>query len=299
MTGQILGPHGHDFTPIAESLRAFGDEEVIFVPNPGNAGDALIDLGTYQFFDRIGLRYRLGDHAGTFPGRVVVFAGGGALIEAYPGSDAFLRRNHPVCKALVLLPHTVRAYPDLLAEMDERCTLFSRERASRDYLARHCTRARLAQCHDLAFFVSGPAIAAESWHPQRLRESGLTGAWLRMALKFLGLSLIAPATLSILRGDVERTDVALPRRNYDLSVLFSSNDMSRGGCANSVKAVSWVLRRFRRIATNRLHMAVLAAILGKPVRMLDNSYGKNRGIYEDSMRDFFPDVTFVQNGVAA
>ena len=293
MAKPVLGPHGHDFTALATCLQSFGDEEIIFVPNPGNAGDALIGLGTFQFFDRIGLRYRLGEVGDTFPGKVVIYAGGGALIDAYPGSDRFFRRNHPVCKALVLLPHTVRAYPDLLAAMDERCILFAREAESHAYLTRHCTRAQVRLCHDMAFFLSPASIRAERWSLAHLRKHGLLAPWLRMVIKFGLLAKIRSATLSIVRTDVEKTALAVPSRNYDLSVFFNSDDKTRPGCANTAKVLSHVFSAYRQIETNRLHMAILGALLGKTVRMFDNSYGKNRAIYDQSIRDFFSKVTFI------
>ena len=295
MAEPVLGPHGHDFTALATCLQGFGKAELIFVPNPGNAGDALIDLGTYQFFERIGLRYRLGDYRDTFPGEVVIYAGGGALIEAYPGSDSFFRRNHPVCKALVLLPHTVRAYPDLLAAMDERCHLFAREAESHAYLTRHCPRAQVGLCHDLAFFLSPASIRAEPWNLAHLHKHGLFGPWLRMAIKFGLQAKIRSATLSAFRTDVEKTGLALPPGNHDLAVFFNSDDKSRPGCANTAKVLSRVFSAYRQIDTNRLHMTILGAILGKPVRMFDNSYGKNRAIFDQSIRGVFPKVTFIQD----
>ena len=218
---------------------------------------------------------------------------GTALIDAYPGSDAFFRRNHPVARALVLLPHTVRAYPDLLAAMDARCILFAREAESHAYLTRHCPRAQVGLCHDLAFFLSPASIRAESWSLAHLRQNGLLGPWLRMAVKFGLVARARSATLSIFRDDAEKTAIPLPPGNCDLSVFFNSDDKSRPGCANTAKVLSQVFRPYRQIDTNRLHMAILAALSGKAVRMFDNSYGKNRAIYEHSIRDVFPGVSFL------
>lgn len=52
------------------------------------------------------------------------------------------------------------------------------------------------------------------------------------------------------------------------------------------------MRQFHQIETNRLHIAVLGAILGIPVTMLDNSYGKNQDVYDASIKDYFSNVTF-------
>lgn len=48
----------------------------------------------------------------------------------------------------------------------------------------------------------------------------------------------------------------------------------------------------RRVFTDRLHVAILSAILGKDTFLYPNSYHKNRGVYEFSLRKF-PNVRFV------
>lgn len=295
-TGAVIGPHGHDYSRLARCLKRFGDEEVIYIPNKGNAGDALIALGTFLFFDAIGLRYRVGERGESYPGRVVVFAGGGALVDVYPNSDAVLRRNHAVCKALIVLPHSVRAYPGLLAELDERCTIFSREQPTNAYLRAHCTRAVVDHCHDLAFFASEADIIAEPWDAALLLEPTRRLSWLKMFLKFAAVSRFRTSTLNIFREDSEKTDVPLPAYNFDLSRYFTVGDMSRRCSAQAVKMARLTMRQFATVRSNRLHMAVLGGILGKDVAMYDNSYGKNSSIFVESIGDYFPNVTFIDSG---
>jgi len=49
-----------------------------------------------------------------------------------------------------------------------------------------------------------------------------------------------------------------------------------------------------KVITDRLHVAILAAILGKETVLLPNSYYKNRGVYEFSLSKY-PNVKFVSN----
>jgi exopolysaccharide biosynthesis predicted pyruvyltransferase EpsI len=51
---------------------------------------------------------------------------------------------------------------------------------------------------------------------------------------------------------------------------------------------------YDEVGTNRLHVAIGAALLGKRVRFHPNSYFKNRAVYEFSMADRFPDVEWVE-----
>lgn len=294
MTERILGPHGHDFTPVAEALAPFMGEEIVFIPGPGNAGDALINLGTYAFLDRIGARYMRGDRSRTYAGRVVLHCGGGALVDVYPGGEDILRRHHDTARALILLPHTVRAHGDLIARMDGRCTLFAREAESLDYLRAHRGAARVARAPDMALALSDSDIQAEPWSLRRLLDPEIRGPWLRMVAKFL-LHARRDPVLRALRFDVEARG-PVPADSMDLTWFFSPGDMSRAHCATAIKAIRLVTAAHERVETDRLHMAILAAIMGKPVTMIDNSYGKNSAMFRASIAGRFPHVRFRHDG---
>lgn len=47
---------------------------------------------------------------------------------------------------------------------------------------------------------------------------------------------------------------------------------------------------YGEIRTNRLHVGIVGALLGKRVVLHDNSYGKNRAVWEHSLAGRFPDV---------
>lgn len=282
-------------------LRSSPGERVVFVPNPGNAGDALINLGAYEFLRANGIDWEPGHPDRTYPGRIVVFSGGGGMVELYRGSDLFFRRNHPVCKELVLMPHTVRGYADMISAMDARCHLFAREAQTLSFLREHVRGAHVHSGHDMAFFLSDATIAAQKWDWTFLSRPEIRRSWSKMVMKILFSLKMRDHVLHVLRRDEEATAVDIPTNNFDLSALFSSGHMfkepqghmSPGICASTIKTLRLLIRSAQRVETNRLHVTVLSAIVGTPVAMLDNNYGKNRGIYEHSIRDYFPNVAFV------
>ena len=52
------------------------------------------------------------------------------------------------------------------------------------------------------------------------------------------------------------------------------------------------LSKFAEVNTNRLHVGIAAALLGKTVNLYRGSYHKIAGVYDFSMRDKFNNVTY-------
>ena len=67
-------------------------------------------------------------------------------------------------------------------------------------------------------------------------------------------------------------------------------DISKRG---SFKDFVSIIANADRVYTDRLHVAILAAILGKETLLIGNRYHKNRGVYEYSLRRF-PWVSYVE-----
>lgn len=94
-------------------------------------------------------------------------------------------------------------------------------------------------------------------------------------------------TLLAFRGDREsttpfiETTIDPPTRVRDISVA----EESFAGFCNAAAGAS-------EIYTDRLHVAILGAMLDKPVSFFGNSYHKNRGVYDYSLSDN-PNITFV------
>lgn len=46
---------------LVEFLKKYENKDIIYIPNPGNAGDSLIAYGTITLFKKIGLNYKIGE----------------------------------------------------------------------------------------------------------------------------------------------------------------------------------------------------------------------------------------------
>lgn len=289
---KFSGPHGHSYNELVACIKNFQGERVVFVPNPGNAGDSLINLGIYRMLDELGITYTVGNHAGSYPGQVIFHGGGGSLVPHFPGSDTFFRNNHPVCRQLVIFPHTIRSYSDMISEMDDRCHIFTREDKSFDYVVRHAKQARVYKTHDMAFMLDKNYIHSLPWDFPALRKKGLLRSWIVMLLKLKATARLRDSTLHAFRTDDESNDIPLHPLNYDVSRLFSTGSMSPQFCMNAAKAMLNAISSFRSVETDRLHVSILSAIAGLPITMNDNSYGKNYDVYNFSIRDYFSNLTF-------
>ena len=61
---------------ISKYLSALKDKEIIYIPNPGNVGDALIAYATLQLFKKLKLNYKIGRHDETYKNELLVYGGG-------------------------------------------------------------------------------------------------------------------------------------------------------------------------------------------------------------------------------
>lgn len=296
-----IGPHGHDYSEIYRLIKSFSGQTIVCIPNAGNAGDAFINLGMYQLLEATGVEWEIGLRDLSYPNRVIVHSGGGSLVDEYPGADAFIQRNHAICHALILLPHTVRGHIRLLQSLSSNCHLFARERNSFNFIKEHAIGgARTYIGHDMAFVLEKSMINKLPISIRFLLHKDIIFSWPITIIKIM-LTRIYTKKLSVIRIDSESTDLAIPHKNFDLSTLFSSGHlfgtslyMSPGSCASTAKAFSIILQVFDIIETNRLHVAIMSAIFGSTVTMRDNSYGKNRDVFLHSINDYFYNVNFVE-----
>ena len=287
------------FQDLERFLSGMGPKPFVFIPNPGNAGDSLIAYATFRLFEKLSLQYEIGDHRAVYPGRVLVYSGGGNLVDYYPQANRFLQANHSVCKMLVVLPHTVRSYEETLSKLGPNCFIFCREQPSYEFVKRHATHAICHLSHDVALSTDFNCLRGETqlvfpWRTQRpdVRKFELKRT-LKTALYRLK-NVRSPRSLNAYRTDPERTDITIPRANIDIShvcrlpLLADTIDIARHASVRMMQIVD----RFTVVRTNRLHVAILAGILGKFVELYDNCYGKNRAVYEHSLRNRFENITW-------
>jgi exopolysaccharide biosynthesis predicted pyruvyltransferase EpsI len=279
-------------TEVEKLLHSLRGERAVFVPNPGNAGDSFLACVTYQLFTKLGLTYEPGNLSEVYPDRVVICGGGGNLVRPYRDVADFLERNMGRWRQLVILPHTIRAYEETLSRLDFNSFVFCRERPSFEFVTRVAPRARTFLSQDIAFTCDFAKIRRQA------NDRSLSALNILYRVKrFLNVGGYQAANvrrkfgvLNAFRTDVERTTIDIPCSNIDLSIAFGTGDMSPAGSLHTTSRLIKFIDQFHTIRTNRLHVGIMSAMLGKEVHLYDNSYGKNRDVFIHSMRDRFPNV---------
>lgn len=287
---------------LRESLLAIPGRRpgrVMYVPNEGNAGDALIAAGTWQFFDDLGLApgyvKKLKD---IRDGDALIYAGGGNLVPEYQSAQWFLERCLDVdIDSALVLPHTIKGHEALLARLDERFTLACRDLASLDRVRQTGTRARLLFAPDMALYIDVPRLnrtceaykgAAFWWlmaHHNRLLP------YLRWRFKLANRVPPKHGRLDVIRVDAEAVAEHPGDRRWDMSNLYGSKFKLREESDLISRDFLKFFGQLDSVRTNRLHCGVAAALMGCEVTYLDNSYGKISAVY-DAWMSHLDSVTF-------
>ncbi len=287
------------------------DEKIYFYPNPGNAGDSLIACATFQFFEKHNVNYEIvadGNFDGT--GKTVVYGGGGNFGGEESRAGRFVRKYKDSVKNLVFMPHTIFGAEELLASLKENTYLVCRERVSYEFVSKHASTANVFLHDDIVFQADVNALLREkpsvNFIPYLLRESksklkagsnydfglslnGFLTYNFHRAKKKLGLTSKGKV-LQAFRVDVERTSDVVPPGNVDLSAVLELSSCQKSLAELSCYSFLSEINAFEEVYTDRLHIGIAAALLGKRVKLYANNYYKIRAIYEYSIKDKFPNV---------
>lgn len=233
-------------TALAALLR--GINSVSYVANKGNAGDALIAAATQQTLETLGI-----DVVPEAP--VILVAGGGALIPRYDCLSRVIARI-PRDRRVIIGPSTVVGF-DMLRQFPN-LILLAREEMTHALAKAAGVTSML--CHDAAFsFDYSPWLGAED----------------RNSLD----------RLSAFRTDDESLGCLLPDGNLDLSAQ-AGGWWQLHNCHLQARRFVSTINRYRKVDTDRLHIAIAAAKLGKRVRFHPGNYHKNRVVFAASLAGF-------------
>jgi hypothetical protein len=273
-SGRLCAPEElrRPFAELAEALlHAAGDREVIFLQNCGNYGDSLIRYGTIRFFEDIGLRYREFDMMNRkqkamalWEGIVdrhtdqslFVYSGSGAWSYDCTGGLTNVHRQFAANPNIFVLPTTFQ-YFGLPGDIP----VFVRDRFESWKVV---PQARF--CHDMAFYL---ALVA----PDRLLANRVTPS------RELGL---------FFRTDNEA-------RDHGLASLSGNVDISALGIHSSdPREFLRMIDQFSIVATDRLHVAIGATLLGKRVLITEGNYFKIRAVFNSSMKGIFDNCELIK-----
>ncbi len=280
------------------------DRVAHYYPNPGNAGDALIAQATFQLFEKNHVNYQWIDHNSFVPqGQTVIYSGGGNLTRYYRVARDFLTTIHNDVERLIILPHTIEANAELLAALGPNVDIICRERTSYAHVLRHAKQANVYLADDMAFHLAIEPVFANAhfhrpWHrslPLTLVLRGIYTHTFAQLLSYLRARdwMGRTGILNAFRIDVERSPIGIPKDNCDISEVASHGTHNELAVSSSAVQLLRLVGDCNQLRTNRLHVAIAGALLGKEVWFYPNSYYKNQAIYEFSMQSRFPNVRWM------
>lgn len=259
-----------EFGLLANTLKNIcGTSQPAFFINPGNWGDSLIRAGTLRFFSDHGLRCNV-IYKKLYKRRKETLI---PWLRRSQDEAPFIEfaKNHDIAiysgggywaKSFSFGRQIVRLLAKHFRHVIVLPATYELERVPgpityfcRDFFnSKDCIPDAIF-CHDMAFFLS-----------PKPRES----------TEEIGL---------FFRADRES--------RFKLGCLGQNLDISHMGDELSDPEMLFDhLGRFNEIATDRLHISIASALLGKTTYLLPNSYWKTEAIYRSTLKCYFPNVKF-------
>ena len=228
----------------------------------------------------------------------IVYGGGGNLVGLYGNANRYLSACHARAKRVIVLPHTIRENESLLLLFGESGIIFCRELESFAHVRAVNPKLICYMGHDMALGLPVAQILTRSKSlGYKLRDT-LNIRSMKRLIRFGQYAFRSKgdfSSLNAFRGDIEgcgRDSVAC---NADLSQILSGDNMSEEACRETAYAVVKFLSFFEHVRTDRLHIYIAGALLGRRVEVFDNSYGKNPSVYRYSLSGRFSNVRLIEN----
>ncbi|MDR0666890.1 MAG: glycosyltransferase [Campylobacteraceae bacterium] len=264
---------------LLEELKNIG--KFTYIPNSGNIGDMLITSATMQFFDKNKIPYK--KYNGRNMQKNIVYSGGGIWTGDYEQCWIWLLPLFAKARRIIILPSSFNNCKKLTDIMDERFVVFCREKRSYVYLNAQKTGAKIILDHDMAFRMQKEILYAGITTKSDMENNIL----LRAAAGMTKVGRIA----KFMRQDCE--SAGNYKTDFDLSnIAYCSFTAPKEYMDFNTKLMLYIVDSVDAVITDRLHVGIAAALMSKEVYLLDNSYGKLSGVYEQTMKDN-PKVHFV------
>ncbi len=273
-------PKSNKIENSADIIRAWsqGLDGIQYIQNRGNAGDAIIASATHQVFDQLGLHTQQIKIDGILPRANIIISGGGNLIGNYADVKHMLDKCLSVgINQCLILPHSIRGHEDTLAQLDARFTIVCRDWASYAFVQQHAPKANIKIAPDIAFSLDCKKLIAQCQTRQHklalLKNARWVKNYMRWKMALKRIQVGPNNTLTILRRDSESTNKSAVKRKHDL-MRFAGVRWYDSASDQITADLIALFATADHIITDRLHVSILASLLGKKVCLLENTYGK-------------------------
>lgn len=305
---------------IEETLDPLIDRDYVFLDLPyhPNVGDTLIAMAAQFYLSRFKFRCLYYSSEFTFddryisPDTLIIFNGGGNFGDLWQNYTDFrnkLIRKYPQ-NHILILPQSVMYKDENHLKTDvelysscKHITICARDKQSYDYLTIHFKDNNVLLVPDLAFYSDD----------KYLKHS--YGSNKTLFLKRDDKEFVDNSSYSIVPKDAEIHDWPTMERRpfpYWLYSMFAKVNVRVGKYL--CKKLSWwaedyywqevlhpynvksginFVNRYDTVYTTRLHVAIISVLLDKKAFFFDNSYHKNRALYETWLQDS-DNITFIE-----
>ena len=263
-----------------------------YLPNKGNLGDVLIASSTFQYFKKNNIEFEIFDIAKEIKEDFNLIYGGGGIWTSNYQKDYQEILNvfkSKYLKSCIILPSSFNNCPDLIEILDERFIVYAREQKSFDYIKQS----------KACVFLADDMVVGANLEEFNQKPKG------KISFKNLSQKLKA---YKIYKKVMKKAKRALKKINdYKVGYLlrvdcesnfennYNSIDVSNFRsifCTNPAldfilsQVFLGVIDKFDIVVTDRLHVGIVATKLNKKVFLLDNTYGKNSNVYNQSLINF-------------
>lgn len=309
---------GQTYSTLKRVIPPAEDVAVLGYPAHQNFGDSLLYTGEKKYLDRLGYhvsylddehRYSADFLRRRHPAGPILFQGGGSLGDRYVKIQSYREQvigDFPD-RPIVVLPQSMDfTQPDTAARArkifsgHKDLTLLLRDQVSLRKAREAFPDTRSEYCPDVAFgngwlptagspdvdlvmLFRGDTERAGSYD---FNFSGMTSRLFDWHHSAAGN--FAWNALAVPRGVIRRAPATRP---YGQSVMESTFELIAW---MNVRRARALLSTGHVVLTDRLHAAVLSALMKKPVVVLDNSYGKIAPIYQEYLSKL-PSVSFARD----
>lgn len=279
---------------LKESARRH--EKIYFRPNPGNAGDSLLNVGFYSIVEKLNLEIEevTNDFSYDQLGKddLLVLSGGGNIVPYWDSGSEIIVKLTKYSFPLLLMPQSIEGREDVLRLLRKDDTLFLRERYSYEYAKSLGLSCEIKLDHDLAFFTD-LSFLKEKGNLRLALRSGKAKRLLKVGYHFVRSRF--NKKLAALRTDQESK-----LEGHKKLKLNDISRVTRLGTHNKeanflsaywfLKVLSW----YEVVETDRLHVLIGCVLVGTKVILYENSYHKIKGVYDFSIASFNKYNTLVE-----
>ncbi len=288
---------------LREALTPLINSDYVFleVPYYENLGDTLIWEGTHQLLKEIPYRCLWQTDLHGWDGRIfsketlILLQGGGNFGDIWTCHHDFRKKvieKHPNNK-IIILPQTI--YYNDTNKLKEDATFFANYAnvtiCTRDSVSYNIIKENFINnvllLPDMAFFI-------DAYKYSKGEQKGKT-----LYLKRNDVELVSAAFPSFVPNDAEVFDWPDPRKSRKHYIYRKIMGLARRvrlhkSIQTRIRDLYWqkilkkhyvttavhFLDQYDLVYSTRLHVSILSMMLGKNIKMLDNSYGKNSSFYQ-------------------